>query len=382
MLDSYSLKMPRAVYSGTDALDRMGDIIGAVHRVAVMTDQGVASAGLLNRPLDQIRRLGMEPVVLDNLASEPACGQVQDTVNAFRASGAGFIVAIGGGSVMDAAKLTSVLAGAEYGVRELLDRPALARKTVGTLMIPTTAGTGAEATPNAIVAVPEKEMKVGIVHDSMIADAVILDPQMIRNLPRPLAAATGMDALCHAVECFTSKKKTPFSDLYALQSFRMILENIEQACDQPDAMEAKHNMLLASFYAGVAITSSGTTAIHALSYPLGGRYHIAHGISNAILLLPVMRFNEPVCRKLLAEAYDRMGLWGAVTEEEKSGWILERMAGIVRHLDIPESLAPWHVGKEDLDALVEAGMGVQRLLANNMRPVTPHDARKIYQEVL
>ena len=147
-------------------------------------------------------------------------------------------------------------------------------------------------------------------------------------------------------------------------------------------MEAKHNMLLASFYAGVAITSSGTTAIHALSYPLGGRYHIAHGISNAILLLPVMRFNEPVCRKLLAEAYDRMGLWGAVTEEEKSGWILERMAGIVRHLDIPESLAPWHVGKEDLDVLVEAGMGVQRLLANNMRPVTPHDARKIYQEVL
>lgn len=283
---------------------------------------------------------------------------------------------------MDAAKLTSVLAGADYGVRELLDRPALARKTVGTLMIPTTAGTGAEATPNAIVAVPEKEMKVGIVHDSMIADAVILDPQMIRNLPRPLAAATGIDALCHAVECFTSKKKTPFSDLYALQSFRMILENIEQACDQPDAMEAKHNMLLASFYAGVAITSSGTTAIHALSYPLGGRYHIAHGISNAILLLPVMRFNEPVCRKLLAEAYDRMGLWGAVTEEEKSGWILERMAGIVRHLDIPESLAPWHVGKEDLDVLVEAGMGVQRLLANNMRPVTPHDARKIYQEVL
>ena len=203
---------------------------------------------------------------------------------------------------MDAAKLTSVLAGADYGVRELLDRPALARKTVGTLMIPTTAGTGAEATPNAIVAVPEKEMKVGIVHDRMIADAVILDPQMIRNLPRPLAAATGIDALCHAVECFTSKKKTPFSDLYALQSFRMILENIEQACDQPDAMEAKHNMLLASFYAGVAITSSGTTAIHALSYPLGGRYHIAHGISNAILLLPVMRVNEPVCRKLLAEA--------------------------------------------------------------------------------
>lgn len=384
-MDQYVLKMPHAVYSGTNALGCMKEAFGDnIRKVAVMTDKGIASAGLLERPLDNIKKLGLKTAVINDLAAEPTYNQVQHTVDAFKASGADYIVAVGGGSVMDAAKLTSVLANAEYGIQDLLDNPSMANKMVRTLMIPTTAGTGAEATPNAIVAVPEKKIKVGIVNDSMIADAVILDPQMIRGLPRQIAAATGIDAMCHAIECFTSKKKTPFSDFFALQAFRMILENIERACDEPDALMEKNNMLMASFYAGVAITASGTTAVHALSYPLGGRYHIAHGISNAILLMPVMRFNEPACRSLLAEAYDWMGMGddGEITIEEKSERVLGRMDEIVNHLNIPKNLRPWHVEKEDLDVLVEAGMGVQRLLANNMREVAAEDARRIYQEIL
>jgi len=383
-LDKYALKMPRAVYSGLNAMDSMPQAIGAgVKRIAVLTDQGVSSAGLLERPMEKIRELGIETVVYDHLAAEPTYGQVQSIVDAFKASGADFIVAVGGGSVMDTAKLVSILADSTCSVKDLLDGQAEIRKCVKTLMIPTTAGTGAEATPNAIVAVPEKELKVGIVHDSMIADAVILDPQMIRRLPRGIAAATGVDALCHAIECFTSRKKNPFSDLYALQAFDMIMKNIERACDEPDALEEKNKMLLASFYAGVAIAASGTTAVHALSYPLGGRYHIAHGISNAILLMPVMRFNEPVCRSLYAEAFDRLGLeQGNFTEEEKSAWILKRMEEMVRHLDIPENMRAYSVKETDLEALVEAGMSVRRLLSNNMRPVTAEDARQIYRSVL
>lgn len=384
MRDNYALKMPCRVYSGVNSLEYMEEAIGeGVRRVAVMTDPGVAGAGLLDRPLAELKRLGKDVVLLDQLAAEPDCEQVQSTVEAFRDSGCDFIVAAGGGSVMDAAKLTSVLARAEYGVRDLLDRPSLARKGVGTLMIPTTAGTGAEATPNAIVAVPEKKLKVGIVHDSMIADAVILDPQMTAGLPKHIAASTGVDALCHALECFTSKKKNPFSDLYALQALEMILKNIEKACEDPDALEEKNQMLLAAFYGGVAITASGTTAVHALSYPLGGKYHIPHGISNAILLMPVMRFNEPACRTLFAQVYDRVGTdRNAVMEEEKSAWLLGRIEEVVRRLDIPESLRPYQVEKKDLDGLVEAGMSVQRLLVNNLRLVTEADARRIYQEVL
>lgn len=388
MLTQYTLKMPHAVYSGKDALDKLTQIIGTgVKKTAVFTDRGIIGAGLLELPLSKIKESGCEYVIFDDLAAEPTYEQAQKAVDAFKESGADFIVAVGGGSVIDTAKLASVLATDEYGVKELLDNPQMAKKCVKTLMIPTTAGTGAEATPNAIVAVPEKELKVGIVNDNMIADYVILDAVIIKELPRKIAASTGVDALCHAVECFTSNKKNPFSDIFALQAFEMIMKNIEKACDDPEALKEKNNMLVASFYAGAAITASGTTAVHALSYPLGGRYHIPHGVSNAILLAPVMRFNEPVCRGLFAEAYDRLAAGEsfateAKSEEEKSAWVVNRMEEIVEHLNIPKSLKEYDIGSEDLDELVEAGMGVQRLLVNNMRTVTAEDAKKIYLEII
>ena len=191
-----------------------------------------------------------------------------------------------------------------------------------------------------------------------------------------------MDALAHAIECWTSNKANPFSDLFAMQALDMILNNIERACDDPEAMDAKNKMQLASFYAGVAITASGTTAVHALSYPLGGKYHIAHGVSNAILLAPVMRFNEPACRERLAQAYDRCIGGDAKTAEEKSAAVIAGLEHIVKHLEIPTSLTEFGVSREDLETLVASGMEVTRLLVNNMREVTPKDARRIYQEVL
>lgn len=384
MLTTYELKMPHAVFSGENALAKIAAIFAenSVRRLAVFTDKGIEGAGLLELPMEQVRKSGVECIILDDLPPEPTYLEAQRLVDQCRAYGADFIMAVGGGSVMDTAKLASILMTDAYGVKELLDAPGRAKKCVKTLMIPTTAGTGSEATPNAIVAVPEKQLKVGIVNTNMIADYVILDAEMIKKLPRKIAAATGVDALAHAIECFTSNKANPFSDMYAMQALDMILNNIERACDDPEAMDAKNQMQIASFYAGVAITASGTTAVHALSYPLGGKYHIAHGVSNAILLAPVMRFNEPACRSLLALAYDRCIHGGAGSEEEKSGEVIARLEHIVQHLEIPTSLTEFGVPKGDLEDLVAAGMGVTRLLVNNMREVTADDARKLYQEVL
>ena len=174
-----------------------------------------------------------------------------------------------------------------------------------------------------------------------------------------------------------------FEAFSGLEALDLILNNIERACDDPEAIQEKINMQLGSFYAGIAITASGTTAVHALSYPLGGKYHIAHGVSNAILLMPVMRFNESACREKFAAAYDRcIRPKKHLDTEGKSNAVLEKMDGIVKHLNIPTSLAEFGVPKEDLEGLVKAGMEVQRLLTNNMREVTAEDARKIYQEVL
>ena len=386
MLTKYNLKMPREIYSGEDALNNLKDIItrNQVKKVAVFTDKGIQGAGLLDYPMAKIQDTGVETVILNDLPAEPTYAQAQALVDAFKASGADFIVAVGGGSVMDTAKLSSILATDDYGIKELLDEPGRGRKYVKTVMIPTTAGTGAEATPNAIVAVPEKELKVGIVNDEMIADYVILDAVMIKKLPKKIAAATGVDALCHAIECWTSNKSNPFSDMYAMQALDLILNHIVEACDTPEAMDAKYKMRIARFYAGGAISASGTTAVHALSYPLGGKYHIAHGVSNAILLAPVMRFNEPVCREKFAQAYDRCvhGEKTCATAEEKSAYMVAWMEQIVRDLEIPTSLKEFGVPEEDLDGLVEAGMQVTRLLVNNMRQVTPDDARAIYQQIM
>lgn len=383
-LETYNMIMPRAIYSGKNALKNLKTITAGAKKVAVFTDKGILSTGLVELPLAELKEAGMETVVISDLPPEPTYSQVQTLVDQFQESKADFIVAVGGGSAMDTAKLASLLATEHYTVKDLLDNPGLAVKTVKTCLIPTTAGTGSEATPNAIVAVPEKNLKVGIVNSSMVPDYVILDAEMIRNLPRNIAAATGVDAMAHAIECFTSNKANPFSDTFALEAFDIIMNNIEEACDDPDALDAKNQMQIAAFYAGVAITCSGTTAVHALSYPLGGRYHIAHGVSNAILLVPVMKFNEPAIRSKLAAAYDRIvhGEKTCSTEEEKSAWVVNRMGEIVKHLDIPTSLAEFNVSIDDLDALVDAGMQVTRLLVNNMREVTPEDARQIYLQVL
>ena len=387
MLTAYNLKMPHAVYGGENAMDNITAILKATgaKKVAMFTDRGIEGCGLFELPEKAVRAAGVDYYVLDDLPAEPSYMAVQKLVDEFKKQGADIIVACGGGSVMDAAKLASVLVTDEYGVKELLDQPGMAQKCVPIILIPTTAGTGAEVTPNAIVAVPERELKIGIVNEHMIADYVILDARMIKNLPRSIAAATGVDALCHAVECYTSNKANPLSDTFALQAADLILNNIMDACENPDAMTAKNNMQIAAFYGGLAITASGTTAVHALSYPLGGKYHIAHGVSNAMLLVPVMHFNEPVIRERLADIYDRAcheENRSAPTAEEKSAWVIRRMEEIVRNLNIPTSLKEFNVPETDLDLLVESGMQVTRLLVNNMRKVTPEDARSIYQQIM
>ena len=384
MQKRYELSVPQTVFGGVGALQNISRVLKDNHvkKVALFTGKRVRAAGLLDAALEQMREACVGGVILDELPPEPTYKEVQFLVEQCKDSGADFIVASGGGSVLDTAKLASISLTDDYDVEALLEDPKQAKKQVKTLLIPTTAGTGSEATQIGIVAVPEKELKVGIANAEMIADYVILDAEMIRNLPRTIAAATGVDALAHAIECFTSKKATPLSDLYALQALEIILNDIERACDDPADMEAKERMQLASFFAGIAIAASGTTAVHALSYPLGGKYHIAHGVSNAILLVPVMRFNEPACRDRLVQVYDRCMRGDAVSAEEKSGAVIRRLAEIVEHLNIPTSLTEFGVPKEDLPGLVTAGMSVTRLLVNNMRDVTPEDAYSIYREVL
>ena len=246
MMKQYQLAMPQQVFSGETGMQALESLAARHKKAAVFTDAGIRASGVLERPLAELDKAAVPYVVYDTLPAEPTCDQAQQVIDTFRESGADLIVAVGGGSVMDIAKLASITADGSCTVRDQLKDPRIGKKTVKTIMIPTTAGTGSEATPNSIVAVPEEQLKVGIVNPEMIADAVILDGEMIRRLPRKIAASTGIDALCHAIECYTSAKANPFSDLFAMQALRLIFPNLEKACDDADALDAKEKMMQAS----------------------------------------------------------------------------------------------------------------------------------------
>lgn len=383
MLKNYSIRLPGRVFSGEKALDNIIDVVhGKYRKATVFTDRGIRSSGIVDAPVAKLKEAGIEVEIIDQLPSEPTYEQAQQVIDCFREQHADFIVAIGGGSVMDIAKLASVTASGKYGVKDLLENPSLANKTIRTMMIPTTAGTGSEATPNSIVAVPEKELKVGIVSEEMLADYVILDGAMIRNLPEKIAASTGIDALCHALECYMSTKANPFSNLFAMQAMKLIFSSIEKACLAKDSMAEKQNMLLAAFYGGVAICASGTTAVHALSYPLGGKYHIPHGVANAIMLVPVLKFNSAACEKEFSEIYDAVCGGTNIPPAEKSRAIIRRVEEIIRRLSLPTTLTGYGVSRDDLNMLVEEGLAVKRLLNNNKRTVGYEDAKRLYSEVL
>ncbi|WP_333684909.1 iron-containing alcohol dehydrogenase [Enterocloster lavalensis] len=379
------MKSPSCVYSGMGSIEDVQTILKqeSAKKALVFTDKGVAGAGLLDKLLAVLERCGVDYQVFDELKPEPAYGDVETVVEQMNRENGDIIIAIGGGSVMDAAKLCSLLKGSDYKVKDLLDNPLLASKQLKTVMIPTTCGTGSEATCNAIVAIPEEQSKKGIVNAEMIPDYVILDAQMIAGLPASIVAATGVDALAHVVECYTSKKATPLSDTYAAAGAKLIFRNIERAYENPTDMEAKNNLLLGAFYGGVAITGSGTTAVHALSYPLGGKYHIPHGVSNAILFAHVMAFNKDACAERLAQLCDAVyPEQSAGSGEEKADYMIGRIAAIVKNTNIPTNLEAFGVKMEDLDFLVDAGSRQQRLLVNNMKELSLEDIRSIYLNVL
>ncbi|MCL1818237.1 MAG: iron-containing alcohol dehydrogenase [Spirochaetaceae bacterium] len=383
-MNSY-IQIPPRLHYGQGSLEKVKDIVlrTGAKRALIFTDKMLRKLGMIAPLETYLEQAGAACSIIDEIIPEPTVESVEKTMSCASGASADLIIAIGGGSVMDTAKLASVLLGASYTVRDLLRNQALAHKRCATLMIPTTCGTGSEATGLAIVAIPEEQTKKGIVSQEMIPDEVILDVNMIANLPKQIVAATGIDALAHCVECYTSKKATPLSDLYSMAGAKLIFHNIETAYRDPGNIAARHNLLLGAFYGGVAIASSGTTAVHALAYPLGGRYHMAHGVSNAILFAKVMAFNKDACAERLASLCDAVyPEHCGKKEDEKADIIIRRIAETVVATEIPVSLKEFGLKDDDLEPLVTAASEQTRLLVNNMKQLSLDDIRNIYKQVM
>ena len=367
------------VLSGHKVLDDIAYLVSGKHKLLFVSDQNISGIAGVQALLAQLRRAAAEVQVIDDVPPEPSDADVERILQERDLRGVDFVVGVGGGSVLDVAKLLSALAHAESpSLAELLAGTKVTQR-VKALMVPTTAGTGSEATPNAILAIPARETKQGIISPVLLPDYVALAPELTVTMPHKIAASTGVDALCHLIECFTASIANPVADNYAMIGMKKLFENIELSLAEPDNLEAKLNMLWASYYGGACIAHAGTHLVHAMSYPLGGKYHIPHGVANAILLAPCFEWLRPLCVAKLARAYELVpGANMALDDEGKSHALVAYFADLVQRLRLPASLQELGIGRDHLPDLVKAALDVQRLIKNVPGAVTGADIEKVY----
>jgi len=367
------------VISGYQALNDMRYLLDGIATAVVVTDRNIeaipAVQALMGQLRDQIPRIS----VVNSVPPEPSQHDVAAITETLSQRQADMVIGIGGGSVLDVAKLLSVLCiNGAPSLDALLSGEKPQRRT-RSMLIPTTAGTGSEATPNAILAIPEKETKVGIISPVMLPDVVALVPELTTSMPPHIASSTGIDALCHLIECFTANVANPVSDNYALIGMKKLFANLETTLREPENLQARLEMLWASYYGGASIAHAGTHLVHAMSYPLGGKYHLPHGVANAILLAPCMRFVRPAAVSKFAQAYDLLPDADVrLSDEEKSHALVDYFTALVARLQLPASLEALGIGPDHLPYLVEAALDVQRLMKNVPMAVTADDVRAVY----
>ncbi|MER0047911.1 iron-containing alcohol dehydrogenase [Pectobacterium odoriferum] len=368
------------ILSGYRVLQDISHLLAGKQHVLFVTDKNIVGLPDVQALIAQVKQAVPQVLLVDHVPAEPSQHDVAQILSQLNQIQTDLVIGVGGGSVLDVAKLLSVLCAddATITLDSLLAGEKPTRRTTS-LLIPTTAGTGSEATPNAILAIPEKETKVGIITPVMLPDYVALVPELTISMPSHIAASTGIDALCHLIECFTSTIANPVSDNYALIGLKKLFANLETSVREPSNMEAKLNMLWASYYGGAAIAHSGTHLVHAMSYPLGGKYHIPHGVANAILLTPCMHFVQDAAQDKFAQAYDLLPDADlTLSTAEKAQALVTYFSELVKRLNLPNTLQQLGVEKGHLPYLVNAALQVQRLMKNVPTQVSADDVREVY----
>jgi len=345
-------------------------------RIAIITDRGVRSLGLMDAGLEALRSVGYDVMVFDDVVADPPEDIVLRGAEAVKAFGAGLVIGFGGGSPMDTAKVIAHLAGCDQSLESLYGVGLAKGPKLPLLLIPTTAGTGSEVTNVAIITTG-KTAKKGVVADSLYADRVLLDASLTLGLPKHITAATGIDAMVHAIEAYTSIiHKNPLSDALALTALRKLDRAIITACNEPSNVEARNNMLIGAMLAGQAFSNAPCAAVHALAYPLGGFFHVPHGLSNALVLTEVMKYNAPKADHWYEEIAREMGVG------QTGNSLIDKMEAIKDATKVPQTLGDVKITADAIPMMAKDAMTKDRLLMNNARKMTYDATVKIYEAIL
>ncbi|MBE4907821.1 iron-containing alcohol dehydrogenase [Bacillus luteolus] len=344
----------------------------------IVTDEILRDLGVVEKITQLLT--GISFGIYTGVKPEPEISIVEECRELYNKGFHDGLIALGGGSAIDIAKSVSAAAQFEGTIHELIGTDLVPKKGSPIIAIPTTAGTGSEVTNIAILSDKEAQLKKGIVSDFLLPDVAIVAPEMTVTMPKSVTAASGIDALVHAIEAYISVNASPITDSLAIGAIKLIAKNLPKAYANPEHIEARENMATASLMAGMAFGNAGVGAVHALAYPLGGRYHIAHGISNALLLPYVMEWNKISCVEKFRDIAEALGAkTDTLTDEEAADKAVELMRRLCTTVNIPKGMRLFNVPEEEIPAMAEDASKITRLLKNNPRKLDKREIEEIYR---
>ncbi|QXW27111.1 iron-containing alcohol dehydrogenase [Acinetobacter johnsonii] len=374
-----------SIISGLGSILELKTLLNAFNpkRVLLVTDQGMIQQQLHLPILEILESERRDCVIYSNVQADPAEHIVLDAVQFAKKEKADLILGFGGGSSLDVAKIIAVLSHPEQKqqIQDLYGVGNVKHPRMPLILVPTTAGTGSEVTPISIVTTGETT-KAGIVSPVLYADVAILDASFTENLPAHITAATGIDAMVHAIEAYTSKiKKNPYADMLAKQALRLLNKNLPLVLQNKSDMEARQNMLVGSMLAGQAFANAPVGAVHALAYPLGGHFHLSHGHTNALVLTEVMKFNAPLAKQHYAELMQWLDPHSTGCIDGLCDLFIDHMQNHLDRSGLTLKLNQLNVPKNKLEQLADDALLQTRLLQNNPRALEKEDALHIYSSI-
>jgi alcohol dehydrogenase class IV len=332
--------------------------------------------------IGSLREQGASAVVVDGVPAEPDVSRFEQLRESVRRHKIDAVLGLGGGSVLDVAKLLAALHSSPASVRDFIGQGLSPSRPLPLACLPTTAGTGSEVSPNSILYDDRDALKKAVISPHLVPDAVFVDPALAVSVPPALTAATGIDALSHCLEAYANRSAHPLVDLYALEGIRLVSANLQRAVERPDDLEARGALAMGSVYGGHCLGPVNTAAAHALAYPLGSEFRLGHGLSIALLLPHVVRFNLPAAPARYAAIARALGAPEAVSDLATAERGVEHLAKLGAACGIPPGLAACGVPADAISRMAGSAMKVTRLLKNNPREVTLADAEQIYRNAL
>ena len=382
-MNNFIFQTAGSIIQEPGATSRLGEIASGIGmtRVLLISDPGILKVGLLDSALAGLRKGGVEAAVFAEVMPDPPVSNIMEALKLAQEMKADGIIGFGGGSSMDVAKLVAFLSRSNQTLSDIYGVGLAKGERLPLILVTTTAGTGSEVTPISIVTTGTNEKK-GVVASQLLPDIAVLDAELTLGLPPRVTAMTGIDAMVHAIEAYTSKlKKNPISDTLARQGLKLLFDNIHAVMADGNDREARARMLVGSMLAGQAFANAPVAAVHALAYPIGGQYHVPHGLSNSLVLPQVLRFNLPISSKEYAElAREILGDLGPISDLAAGAKLISALEQLIVDVKLETRLSQVGIEKRALPELAEAAMLQTRLLMNNPREISYEDVLDIYQE--